>query len=51
MVLAWPCWPDFKLATGETVQMQSRHGESVLVQANAGRAGWLAQKDCTTVVP
>jgi hypothetical protein len=31
--------------------MQARHGEFALVQASAGRAVWLAQKDLATVVP
>jgi hypothetical protein len=43
--------PAFKLAAGETVRVQARHGEFALVQASADRAGWVAQKDLATVVP
>lgn len=43
--------PAFKLAAGETVRVQARHGGFALVQAGAGRAGWVAQKDITSVVP
>ena len=41
----------FKLAAGETVRVQTRHGGFALVQAGAGRAGWVAQKDIASVVP
>jgi hypothetical protein len=41
----------FKLAAGERVQVQARHGEFALVQSGAGRMGWVAQRDLATVVP
>ena len=43
--------PAFKLVAGETVRVQACHGEFALVQASAGRTGWVAQKDVTSVVP